>query len=132
MHHEQHRQRCLFHLLSDNNIFSGNNTFTKVISLQNATSSLTTLSTTWFSGLTSSLLSTNENGHVVATTSIGMNFLAGTLGVGQGGTGSTTLGGILKGNGAGYIQSAIAGTDYPHRQRCLGQLREVGPQQHAC
>jgi hypothetical protein len=41
-----------------------------------------------------------------------MNLLAGTLGVSQGGTASSTLGGILKGNGVGIIQSAIAGQDF--------------------
>ena len=64
------------------------------------------------SNIQNGILSTNATGGVVATTSIGFNYLAGTLGVGQGGTGSTTLTGILKGNGTGYIQTAIAGTDY--------------------
>lgn len=64
------------------------------------------------SNIQNAILSTNATGGVVATTSIGTNYLTGTLGVVQGGTGSTTLGGILKGNGAGIIQSAIAGTDY--------------------
>ena len=64
------------------------------------------------SNIQNGILSTNATGGVVATTSIGFNYLAGTLGVGQGGTGSTTLGGILKGNGTGIIQTAIAGTDY--------------------
>ncbi|MBI5456882.1 hypothetical protein HY969_04035 [Candidatus Kaiserbacteria bacterium] len=36
----------------------------------------------------------------------------GSLSVARGGTGSTTLTGILKGNGTGQVQSAIAGTDY--------------------
>ena len=38
--------------------------------------------------------------------------VSGTLGVGNGGTGSTTLTGILKGNGTSQVSSAIAGTDY--------------------
>ena len=68
-----------------------------------STTDLTISGSTWLttSGLASSLLSTDATGKVVATSSIGMNFLCGTLGVGQGGTGSTTLGGILKGNGVG-------------------------------
>ena len=37
---------------------------------------------------------------------------SGTLAVNQGGTGSTTLSGILKGNGTGSILSAVAGVDY--------------------
>ena len=44
-----------------------------------------------------------NNGLVSATTSIGVLY---------GGTGSTTLTGILKGNGLGQVQTAIAGTDY--------------------
>ncbi|HEX7651125.1 MAG TPA: helix-turn-helix domain-containing protein, partial [Candidatus Paceibacterota bacterium] len=38
--------------------------------------------------------------------------LSGTLGVAHGGTGSTTLSGLLKGNGTSAVQSAVAGTDY--------------------
>ena len=38
--------------------------------------------------------------------------ITGALDVGNGGTGSTTLGGILKGNGTGQVASAVAGTDY--------------------
>ena len=38
--------------------------------------------------------------------------ISGTLAVGSGGTGSTTLTGILKGNGTGGVQTAVAGTDY--------------------
>ncbi|MCP3682533.1 MAG: beta-propeller fold lactonase family protein, partial [bacterium] len=35
-----------------------------------------------------------------------------TLTVANGGTGSTTLSGLLKGNGTGIVQTAVAGTDY--------------------
>jgi hypothetical protein len=45
-------------------------------------------------------------------TTTGTLTLAGTLGVANGGTGSTTLGGILKGNGTGGVISALAGTDF--------------------
>ncbi|MBA3789541.1 helix-turn-helix domain-containing protein, partial [Patescibacteria group bacterium] len=38
--------------------------------------------------------------------------ITGTLGVANGGTGSTTLTGLLKGNGTGSILTALAGTDY--------------------
>lgn len=38
--------------------------------------------------------------------------LTGTLGVAHGGTGSTTLTGILKGAGTGQVATAVAGTDY--------------------
>src|SRR3989344_3886185 len=37
---------------------------------------------------------------------------ASTIGVPYGGTGSTTISGILKGNGTAAIQTAVAGTDY--------------------
>ncbi|MDB5266126.1 MAG: hypothetical protein JWM39_839 [Parcubacteria group bacterium] len=45
-------------------------------------------------------------------TSSGTLTLAGTLGVANGGTGSTTLTGLLKGNGTGSLLTAVAGTDY--------------------
>jgi len=38
--------------------------------------------------------------------------MQGTLGVGHGGTGSTTLSGILRGNGASQVQTAQNGVDY--------------------
>jgi hypothetical protein len=38
--------------------------------------------------------------------------LTGTLNVANGGTGSTTLSGILKGNGTSGVQTAVGGTDY--------------------
>lgn len=38
--------------------------------------------------------------------------ISGTLSVSNGGTGSTNLSGILKGNGTGAISTAVAGTDY--------------------
>ncbi|KKW23449.1 MAG: Hemagluttinin family protein, partial [Candidatus Kaiserbacteria bacterium GW2011_GWB1_52_6] len=55
------------------------------------------------SNIQNSLLVTGATGIVAGTTTLAVNF---------GGTGSTTLGGILKGNGTGIIQSAIAGTDF--------------------
>jgi hypothetical protein len=63
-------------------------------------------------GVANSLLSTNANGQVVATTSIGTSLLTGVLPVANGGTGSSTLTGILKGNGTGQVQTAVGGTDY--------------------
>ena len=38
--------------------------------------------------------------------------VSGTLAVGNGGTGATTLTGILKGNGTSAFTAATAGTDY--------------------
>ena len=65
-----------------------------------ATASTTNLTV---SGARSGLLATDATGVVTAST---------TLAVNVGGTGSTTLSGVLKGNGTGGIQSAVAGTDY--------------------
>ncbi|HVZ76266.1 MAG TPA: immunoglobulin-like domain-containing protein [Candidatus Paceibacterota bacterium] len=56
--------------------------------------------------LANTLLSVNAQGAVVATSSLSVNYLAGVLPVGNGGTGSSTLGGILTGNGTGQVTSA--------------------------
>lgn len=45
-------------------------------------------------------------------TTAGTLTLTGTLAVANGGTGKTTLSGILKGNGTSAISTAVAGTDY--------------------
>lgn len=45
-------------------------------------------------------------------TTTGTIIMAGTLSVGNGGTGRTTLSGLLKGAGTAAIVSAVAGTDY--------------------
>ena len=60
----------------------------------------------FFDGFKNAILSTNANGQVQATTSIGINYLTGTLGVGNGGTGSTTLSStLLVGNGTSGVTS---------------------------
>ncbi|HVX90324.1 MAG TPA: tail fiber domain-containing protein [Candidatus Paceibacterota bacterium] len=86
-------------------------------SLANAsTTGFTNSGTTWLTGLTSALLSTDANGKVVATTTLGGNIsvpaanITGTLGVANGGTGSTTLGGILAGNGTSAVKSVTIGS----------------------
>ncbi|MDR3570896.1 MAG: tail fiber domain-containing protein, partial [Candidatus Pacebacteria bacterium] len=88
---------------------SGNNTWTGLQSFNNASSSLTTLGTTWFSGISNSILSTDQNGRLIATTSIGANLLSGVLGIGNGGTGTST-GGVTNGleyyNGSTVTNSA--------------------------
>lgn len=43
---------------------------------------------------------------------LGASSITGTLAVGDGGTGATTLTGILKGNGASAFSAAVDGTDY--------------------
>lgn len=50
----------------------------------------------------------------------------GTLGVGNGGTGSTTLSGLLKGNGASAIQTAVLGTDYVNGSGASGNCVQWG------
>lgn len=47
-----------------------------------------------------------------AITTSGTLTIGGTLNVAAGGTGATTLSGILKGNGTSAVTSAVAGTDY--------------------
>jgi hypothetical protein len=47
----------------------------------------------------------------VASTNLASN-VSGTLAVANGGTGATTLTGIVKGNGTGTMTAAVAGTDY--------------------
>ena len=59
---------------------------------------------------------TGASGNVVAfatsTLGIALSDTTGTLSVARGGTGSTTLTGILKGAGTGSVVTALAGTDY--------------------
>ncbi len=72
-------------LLSNSNTFSGNNlfsastTFSNLININQASTSLETIGNEYFSNLSNAVLSTNANGQVVATTSIGSNLLTGTL-----------------------------------------------------
>lgn len=61
------------------------------------------------------LISTSTSpSHKLGTSLIDLagSFVTGILGVPHGGTGSSTLTGILKGNGTGAIQTAVPGTDY--------------------
>ena len=51
--------------------------------------------------------------------------ISGSLAVGSGGTGSTTLTGILKGNGTGGVQTAVAGTDYAAASSVFGKAWEI-------
>ncbi len=71
----------------------------------NATTSNATTTSLYIKGARtlSALLTTDSTGQVIGTS---------TLGVAYGGTGSTTLTGILKGNGTSLIQTAANGTDY--------------------
>ena len=49
---------------------------------------------------------------IMTRTAAGIYSASSTLSVSSGGTGSTTLTGILKGNGTGMVTTAISGTDY--------------------
>ncbi len=74
-----------------NNTFSGTNTFNgALVGTGNTTLAAATSTSFAISSLSNALLSTNANGSVVATTSIGTNLLSGTLGIGQGGTNATS------------------------------------------
>lgn len=48
----------------------------------------------------------------IPVTALAASVVVGTLGVVQGGTGTTSLTGIVKGNGTGAFTAAVAGTDY--------------------
>jgi hypothetical protein len=97
---------------SDLQIFAGSasssqlSVFTNAYFGGSATSSFNSSGQLTLASLSNALLSTEANGHVVATTSIGTNLLNGAVGVSNGGTASTTLGGLLSGNGTGALTSA--------------------------
>ncbi len=59
-----------------------------------------------------SSFSAGTTGLTPATGTTGAVTLAGTLGVANGGTGATTLTGIVKGSGTSALSAAVAGTDY--------------------
>ena len=88
------------------------NSWTGLQSFANASTTLETDSTLWLPNVANAILSTNANGQVVATSSIGVNYLIGTLGVGNGGTGASsfTSGTVLLGNGAGALNTVARGT----------------------
>ena len=68
------------------------------------------------SGSTVSIDAKANGGLVIESTELavdlGASNITGTLAVADGGTGATTLTGILKGNGTGAFTAATAGTDY--------------------
>ncbi|HEV7121410.1 MAG TPA: helix-turn-helix domain-containing protein, partial [Candidatus Paceibacterota bacterium] len=68
------------------------------------------------------------NVQAFATSSLGiaLSDTVGTLSVSRGGTGSTTLTGILKGNGTGSILTALAGTDYEVPLTFSAPLSRIG------
>ena len=68
------------------------------------------------SGSTVSIDAKANGGLVIESTELavdlGASSITGTLAVADGGTGATTLTGVLKGNGTGAFTAATAGTDY--------------------
>lgn len=94
-------------LLVDNNTFSGNNlfsastTFSTLVNIRNASTSLSTFGTAWFPNITAySLIATDANNKAVATSSIGNSLLANssvTVNTNSplGGGGAVSLGGTL-------------------------------------
>jgi hypothetical protein len=78
---------------------------TQPVILGNATS-------TTFFATTASSTNLFSNTATIGSLTAGSLTLGSPLSVANGGTGSTTLTGLLKGNGVGGIQTAIAGTDY--------------------
>lgn len=70
-------------------------TFSTGIIVGNSTTTSATTTSLAISGLNHALLSTNANGSVLATTSIGVNFLTGTLPIANGGTGATSLNNLI-------------------------------------
>src|SRR3989344_1298174 len=71
-------------LLANSNTWSGVNAFSSLTATNATTTNL------HITSLTSALLATDANGRVVSTTSIGAGLLSGVLGVGTGGTGTST------------------------------------------
>ena len=73
--------------------------------LQYASSSALTATNFFFTGLSSSGLGVDANGKVYAAATSTLANISGTLAVASGGTGSTTLTGLLLGNGASAVNS---------------------------
>ena len=100
--------------LSNKNFTGTGNTFPTLN--QNTTGSAATLTTarTFLTNLASTATASFD-GSANATPGV-----TGTLAVGNGGTGATTLTGILKGNGTSAFTAATAGTDYVAPGGALG------------
>ena len=73
-------------------------------------SDFTTISTSTADGVTT--ISFGSTGLTPSTATSGAVTVSGTLAVGNGGTGATTLTGLVKGNGTSAFSAAVSGTDY--------------------
>ncbi|HEY6020790.1 MAG TPA: hypothetical protein VIY48_13110, partial [Candidatus Paceibacterota bacterium] len=99
-----------------NGLFSGNVSLANLIATGtlivggNTTLANATTTNLAITNIANAILSTNANGSVVATTSIGANYLSGVLSVANGGTGSSTLSGILIGNGTNPVNTLTIGS----------------------
>ena len=96
---------------SSNSIQLGNAAVTNVKTSGTITAGAITLPNT--DGTSGQVLTTNGLGIVAWNTpSTTATAYSGTLPVANGGTGTTTLTGLVKGNGTGAMTAAVAGTDY--------------------
>jgi len=96
---------------SSNTIQLGNAAVSNVKTSGTITAGAITLPNT--DGTSGQVLTTNGSGIVAWNTpSTTATAYSGTLPVANGGTGTTTLTGLVKGNGTGAMTAAVAGTDY--------------------
>lgn len=80
------------------------------VTITNGDGAITIAATGGAAGVSS--FSAGTTGLTPNTGTTGAVTLAGTLGVANGGTGATTLTGIVKGSGTSALSAAVAGTDY--------------------
>jgi hypothetical protein len=100
---------------NSNGAFGGDSTFTFSTSTKQlgATGAVFTNATTTNATSTNLFATTASSTNLFSqTASLGTLTLVNALTVANGGTGSTTLSGILKGNGTGVLKTAVGGTDY--------------------
>lgn len=73
-----------------------------------STTKFTATSSVWFTGTTNAVLSTDQNGLVGATTSIGVNYLTGILPVAKGGTNASSIGShlLVAFDGTSYVSTS--------------------------
>jgi trimeric autotransporter adhesin len=98
----------LFNVTDAGNVGVGTSTPGSPLSLNNIANFTTATSTFYSTGG----LNLAAGCFAVAGNCVGLGNISGTLAASQGGTGSTTLSGLLKGNGTGSVLTAVAGTDY--------------------